>query len=270
MSPISRVSALVLLTAVVIVSSALATTGNAPFTVTSTLDGAKVLPLRLRWIAHPRIAMSKVAEVDVLVDGTLRWVEHTAPYYYGGDHNGSDPGFLVTTFLTPGEHVFTVRAKGSSGNNATDSVTARVLPAPTPPASLAGTWTRTMTTQDQKKSSPQYGTDNVPPAGVWHLVFDSVGAWELDPVHTGLVTEYDVVGNVIHAYAPIAMTPCSDASCGVSRFGHHHIGGVDCTDAGPFGSYRWSVSGSELTLTAIHEPCGQRRAIWEGTWKRVP
>ena len=99
---------------------------------------------------------------------------------------------------------------------------------------------------------------------------DRIGAWELDPVKTGLVTEYAVVADVLFAYAPISMAPCSNnGPCGVKRFGHHHIGGVDCTAAGPFGSYRWSVSGAQLTLTAIHEPCGQRRAIWEGTWTRV-
>jgi hypothetical protein len=138
-----------------------------------------------------------------------------------------------------------------------------------PQAALAGTWTRTVTKSDQKKASPAFGADNVPPAGVWRLVFDRVGAWELDPFKTGLVTQYDVAGDVLHAYAPISMAPCSDnGPCGVSRFGHH-LGGIDCTAAGPFDSYRWSVSGSQLTLTATHEPCGQRRAIWEGTWTRV-
>jgi len=79
-----------------------------------------------------------------------------------------------------------------------------------------------------------------------------------------------VVGDVLFAYAPISMKPCNDnGTGGVKHFGHHHICGRDCTAAGPFGSYRWSVARARLTLTAIHEPCGQRRAIWEGTWTRV-
>jgi len=56
---------------------------------------------------------------------------------------------------------------------------------------------------------------------------------------------------------------------GVSNFGLSGLGLKDCTNAGPFGTYRWSVSATELTLTAIHEACGQRRAIWEGVWRRV-
>jgi hypothetical protein len=265
-----RTSVLALIAATVAIAASSALAGGAvPPKITSTLDGQKVLPLRTRWIVHPQIAAAKVKEVDYLIDGKVRWVEHSAPYVYGSDHNGRDLGFLITTWLTPGRHTFTGKVMTTDGSSATDTIVARVLPAPPPPAELAGTWTRTMTPADQKKSDPKFGRDNVPPAGAWTLVFDQVGAWELDPVKTGLVTQYDVAGDVIHAYAPISMAPCSDSSCGVSRYGHHHIGGQDCTAAGPFGSYRWSVSGSELTLTAVRELCGQRRAVWEGTWTRV-
>jgi DNA-binding SARP family transcriptional activator len=242
---------------------------------TSSLDGQTVLPQRTRWVVHPDVPDSAVREVDFIIDGKLRWVERIPPYYFGGDENGTNPGYLVTTWLSPGEHVFTSHVVSAGGKLATDIVTARVLPAPQPPAALAGTWTRTVTKEDQAKSTPVFGVGvgNVPPAGVWRLVFDRIGAWELDPVKTGLVTEYDVVADVLFAYAPITMAPCSDNGqpCGVKRFGHHGLGGggIDCTAAGPFGSYRWSVSGARLTLTAIHEPCGQRRAIWEGTWTRV-
>jgi len=267
----ARIVPLVLLAAVIAASAALAG-GGAPFKVTSSLDGKTVLPQRSRWIVHPGLPSSSVREVDYLVDGKLRWVEHGAPYYFGGDDNGANPGYLITTWLGSGRHVFTSRVVTAGGRVATDIVTARVLPAPQPPAALAGTWTRTVTKQDQAKASAAFGaaSGNVPPAGVWRLVFDRIGAWELDPFKTGLVTEYDVAGDVVRAYAPISMAPCSDnGPCGVKRFGHHHIGGVDCTAAGPFGSYRWSVSGSQLTLTAIQEPCGQRRVIWEGTWTRI-
>ena len=241
---------------------------------TSSLDGQTVLPQRTRWVVHPNVPDSAVREVDYIIDGKLRWVERIPPYYFGGDDNGANAGYLITTWLSAGEHVFTSQVVSAGGVLATDIVTARVLPAPQPPAALAGRWTRTVTKQDQAKSNPMFGAGvgNVPPAGVWRLVFDRTGVWELDPVKTGLVTEYAVVADVLFAYAPITMAPCSDPGpCGVKRFGHHHLGGGgrDCNVAGPFGSYRWSVSGARLTLTAIHEPCGQRRAIWEGTWTRV-
>ena len=65
-------------------------------------------------------------------------------------------------------------------------------------------------------------------------------------------------------HAPLEMAPN-----GVSRDGHHGIGGTDCTAAGPFGTYHWSISGSRLTLTAMHEGCPNRLAIWEGVWTRA-
>jgi hypothetical protein len=258
---------LVLLAALLATASALG--GESTTEVTSSLDGKKVLLQRSRWVVHPGVASSTVRQVDFLIDGKLSWVEHSPPYYFGGDDNGRNPGYLITTWLTAGRHRFAARVH-SKGAVTTDVVTARVLPAPQPPSALAGTWTRIVTKQDQTKASPAFGADNVPPAGTWRLVFDRVAAWELDPAKTGLATQYGVAGDVLHAYAPISMAPCSDnGPCGVSRFGHHHLGGVDCTAAGPFGTYRWSISGSQLTLTAIREPCGQRRVIWEGTWTRV-
>jgi hypothetical protein len=244
-----------------------AVAASAP-TVKSTLDGTKVLPIRTRWIAQPRIPASQVAEVDFLIDGKLRWIEHTAPYVYGGDHNGLNKGFLITTWLTPGEHRFTVSVTGTSGTKTADTVTARVLPAPQPPAALAGAWTRVLTAQDAQKAQPQYG--GTPPLGSWRLVFDRTGAWELDPKGGGVLDNYDAEPGIIHVYAPIQMTPPIGPG-GISKFGHHIFtsGGTDCTTAGPFGTYRWTVSGTTLTLTAIHEGCPDRGALWEGIWTRT-
>jgi hypothetical protein len=63
--------------------------------------------------------------------------------------------------------------------------------------------------------------------------------------------------------------PLSNGEGGISRYGLHRIGGTDCRADGPFGSYRWSISRNQLTLTAIHERCGNRRAIWQSTWTRT-
>lgn len=223
-----RYLALVLLAAVATASSALAHPA-APFHVTSTLDGKTVLPTRIRWIARSRIPASQVTEVDWLIDGKLRWTESQpvpgdtrtiAAYAYGGAAGLSAEGYLVTTWLTPGRHRFTVRVSDTNGGKAADTVTARVLPAPQPPAALAGAWTRVVTTQDDQKADPQYGP--LPPVRPWKLVFDRVGAWLLAPTGPGVVEQYDAEPGVIHAYAPIQMAPltCTSAlSCqgGVSR-----------------------------------------------------
>jgi len=233
-------------------------------TIDSTLDGKKVLPVRLRWLASPNVAGSKVVWVDFLIDGKLRWTEHGAPYVYGGDDNGKNQGYLITTWLSPGRHAFTVRVLTKDGRTAIDTVRARVLPVPVPPQALAGAWTRTVTAADLKKSGP-----GPPPAGKWTLIFDHVGAWHLDPRGSGVVNEYDAEPGVIHVYAPIEMAPFANGTGGVSKDGHLHIGGTGCTFAGPFGTYHWTITGNHLTLTAIHEGCPNRLAIWEGVWTRA-
>jgi hypothetical protein len=265
MSPKAWLFVVVALAAAIAVSSALGS-GTKPIAVTSSIDGKKVLPQRSRWLAHPRVSAAQISEVDFLIDGKLRWIEHHAPYNYGSDDLHGHLGYLFTSWLTPGKHRFTARAITTSGRTGSDTAVARVLPAPQPPAALAGLWVRTVTEQDLQKSDPKFGGG--PPAGVWKLVFDRVGAWHLDPMGSGLVNGIEVAGNVIHVYAPIQMAPFADGQGGISRFGHHGIGGTDCREDGPFGSYTWSVSGNQLTLAATKELCGQRRAIWEGTWTR--
>src|SRR5262249_1753512 len=111
-----------------------------PFSVTSSLDGKNLLPLRTRWLAYPKLPASKIKEVDFLIDGKLRWIEGRAPYNYGSDDFHGHLGYLITTWLPPGRHTFTARAIASDGRTAFDTATARVLPAPKPPTDLAGTW----------------------------------------------------------------------------------------------------------------------------------
>lgn len=104
---------------------------SARLTVTSTLDRHTALPHRIHWQAFPTAPASDIAKVDFLIDGKLGWVEHVTPYFYGNDGN-----WLVASFLTPGEHTFTVRAITANGHTATDTVRASVTAAPAPPPAL--------------------------------------------------------------------------------------------------------------------------------------
>jgi hypothetical protein len=263
------------LVAVVTAVLATAATGrtNQRLAVTTSLDGKKVIPQMTRWVAHASVAPADIARVDFSIDGKLRWVEHLSPYNYGSDDERGHLGYLFTSWLTPGAHRFTTVVRTSDGRTATDVVTARVLPAPKPPSTLAGTWTRGLTTADVAKADPKYGTDNVPPTGKWRLVIDRTGIWELDSLGTGIVQGYSVAGNVLRSYAPIQMVPrrANGDPGEIRRFGSRVAvgGGIDCDESGPFGTYRWSVSGDQLTLSVVREPCGQRRAVYEGTWTRV-
>lgn len=232
--------------------------------MTSTLDGMTSLPSRIQWVATPKPPSVIVPQVDFLIDGKVIWTETNPPYVFGGDDGGTNRGYLVTTWLSPGNHRFTVRAS-SGGRSFTDTVTAKVGAATPPPTALQGTWTRTVTTADLARATPEHS----PPTGQWQLVFDQVGAWDLDPVGSGRIYQYDVQGDTINVFAPIQEAPCSDTSCGISRYGHHGLGDVDCDPSGPFGSYRWSVSNDALTLAPIQDGCPDRQDIWAGQWTRT-
>lgn len=233
----------------------------APIKITSSLDGKKVLPLKIRWLAHPKVASAQIARVDFLIDGKVRCVERFAPYNYGSDDFRGHLGSLVTTWLQPGTHRFTVRVALRDGRQASHTVEARVLPAPKPPTALAGRWERTI-------------DDATLPSGPWELIFDRVGAWALgvkgDPNGSGIVEHVSVRGDTIRIDGGVWMTAYVEGrgQPPLNRYGYRDIGSFFCREDGPPGSYRWSRSGDRLTLTPVSEPCRDRRAVWEGVWTR--
>jgi hypothetical protein len=231
------------LTATIAVPFALAGSTAKGFTITSTLDGKTVLPLRIPWIAHPRIPQVQVKKIDFFIDGRRAWTEHHAPYTYGDDGNR-----LVTTFLKPGLHTFTVRALTATGKAATDTVKARVIAAPAPPAKLAGAWTRIVTPADLKKGPPG------PPAGRWTITVTSIG-WSTGP-HDNFDVRYLPNGNIV--MGPEVVTPVQQtgAFCGVDPL------------------HTWTVSLSPDDKSMQLNPsgkdsCGDRVAIMQGTWTRA-
>jgi hypothetical protein len=244
----TQVLLLVLLAAVIGVSSALARGDPKSFTVTSTLDGKTVLPLRLRWKAQPQqVALTKIKEVDYLIDGRKAWTEHHPPYFYGSNE-GNYGNWLVTSFLKPGVHTFTVRATTRAGSSATDTVKARVLPAPAPPAKLAGAWTRIVTADDLKKGPPG------PPAGRWTITVSSIG-WGPAP-GDNLDVRYLPNGDIVMGPEVDTPTQQSGGFCGVDPL------------------HEWKVAlsadGQNMTLDPVgHDGCGDRVAVMQGTWARA-
>jgi hypothetical protein len=244
----TQVLLFVLLAAVVGVSSALARGDPKRFTVTSTLDAKTVLPLRIHWIARPQhIALAQIKEVDYLIDGRRAWTEHHPPYYYGSN-DGSRGNWLITSFLPPGVHTFVVRAVARSGRMAIETVKARVVPAPAPPAKLAGAWTRIVTPADLKKGPPG------PPAGRWTITISSIG-WATGP-GDNFDVRYLPSGNVVMGPEVVTPTQQTGAFCGVDPL------------------HEWQVALSaddqNMTLDPVgHDGCGDRVAILQGTWTRA-
>jgi hypothetical protein len=152
------------LTALLLVCGALAVLGASAsagtarheakaFTIRSSLDGRAVLPHRVRWIAYAS-APVLFPGVEFLIDGKLVFANRLEPYAFADDGRDEESGtrktgYLVTSWLAPGPHRFTVRGKALvAGRRVTaeKTVTARVAAPTSPPAELAGTWQRRLDT----------------------------------------------------------------------------------------------------------------------------
>ncbi len=207
------------------------------FTVSSTLSGKSVLPHRIHWLGTPNLPPVKIREVDFVIDGKRSWVEHHAPYTYAYDGN-----YLVTSWLRPGLHSFTVVAVANDGRRAKTSSRARTsAPAP-PPSSLAGSW--------QRKVS----------SGTWTLTVDRVGWRFLDPSRAqgGLIDVAYLAPDIIEARGGIA-----------TRDHDPRENNPWCDEPFEPVRYRWRVAGNRLTL-ALAGPrrCDGQSRVWAGDWTR--
>src|SRR4051794_38853900 len=124
-SSLKLLAAITIVAAVATSTAASAADRSSVQAVHSTLDGKSVLPTRIHWIARPSVPPAQVKAVSFFIDGRLAWVEHSAPYVFADDGN-----WLVTTFLNPGRHIFRATLLTKQGQRTSDTVTARVLPAP--------------------------------------------------------------------------------------------------------------------------------------------
>jgi Bacterial Ig domain/Cellulase (glycosyl hydrolase family 5) len=112
----------------------------ASVTLTSSIANGAVLSGSVAWIVNA--SGSGVARVDFFVDGTKKWTEAYAPYYFNGDPNGK----LDTTTLSNSTHTLLAVAYGSSGNElgrVSVGVTVNNGSAPPPPPPPSPTVTLT-------------------------------------------------------------------------------------------------------------------------------
>jgi hypothetical protein len=248
-----------------------------PFTITSTLDGKKVLPHRIRWMASPKVHGTKVEQVEFLIDGGKpRWVEKIAPYTFGEDEYGKHFNYLVTSWLVPGEHRFTVRATTSDGRKSADTVVARVRPAPAPPGDLGGTWQRAVpdTSGAPEAGSPGNPTDNAFPPGTYRMIIDKrwiqvhfPGKYRVpqsDETGEGWILDSDYTADAsrLRALGPVSTQQAEEPL--PAEYGWW------CWQDGPSADYAWSTNGDTLTLKVNGtDPCTSRSFIWAGDWTRV-
>ena len=264
-----------------IAATTAASTSGTQFTVTSTLDGKQVLPHRIHWIAMP--SLPAVNAVVFLIDGKLRWDDNATPYYYGGDSD-IHRNYLVTSWLSPGWHNFTVKA-AIGGHSATDTVRARVVSPPKVPRALAGTWQRKIS---NSSGAPRPGTHGNPtamltPPGRHKITFDRRWIRDVFPcdtkpcrfnINTGggaeFISDWTPGASKFAVRGPVTIRFPHTLGC-VMIPGADRLGGCWCYEDGPHATYSWSVSGTTLTLKPVggHDACGVRGFIWTGKWKRV-
>jgi hypothetical protein len=253
-------------------SSTAAPSGTKPFGLASSLDGKTVLPHRIHWMALPALPASKVREVDFLIDGRQDWVERKPPYAYA-----DDGGFLVTSWLAPGKHRFSVRAIPFHGHPATDTVVARVLPPPEVPAALAGTWQRKIadTSGAPVPGSAGNPTNTLMPPGQYKITFNRRWIHDEFPCTsspctydsaTGAGTEFDSDWNpgpsTFHVQGEVTFRTFNDTD---------RLAGWWCQTYGPPATYTWSVTANTLKLMPVggHDACAIRGFVWSGTWNRA-
>jgi hypothetical protein len=236
--------------AIVAASSTVAAVDSTPLTVTSTLDGKKALPHRIKWVATVKPAAS-LSRVEFLIDGKVRWVERDAPYVYGDDGN-----WLVTSWLSPGQHRFTIQAVSTSNRRTTRSVVALVGRAPAGPAQLANSrWTRLYTAAE---------TGDAPP-GKWMLSISRAG-WKIkDPAGGGNFIDVAYLGpRIVETRGGIWTRPKESQEPNVKE------GNGWCEDTNEPVRFRWSVADNKLTFTlAGSQRCDGLGPFLSKTWTRA-
>jgi hypothetical protein len=231
--------------AVAATGSAIAS-GTTSFTVSSTLTDKRVLPHRIHWLGRPSLPPAKVREVDFVIDRRRAWVEHHAPYSYGYDAN-----YLVTSWLRPGLHTFSVVAVATDGRRATVSSRARTMAPQPPPPALAGSWHRHVSAAEANGSGP---------AGTWTLTIDAVGWRILDPTHRrgALIDVAYLSPRTIEARGGIA-----------TRDHDPRENNPWCDEPFEPVRYRWRAEAGRLTLTlAGPRRCGAQSRVWAAVWTR--
>lgn len=275
------------LAAVAVVALGASSAGARPdasaFTIRSSLDGKTTLSHRIAWIAYPS-ADVEFPGVEFLIDGKVVFRNRLEPYAFGADGRDETtgkrrPGYLVTSWLSPGPHRFTVRAKraSSAGSRviATKTIVARVARPPSPPAGLAGTWRRSTASPVPGDRGAFYASgrggdyaDRDPaPAGKWRMVIDARFVQHVAPTGYVINSDYAADPQTIRFASPVWTAPRVPLAPGQNA-NPREWGWCD-----PWGretTYTWSVDGDTLTLapTGGTDACKQRGEVLAGEWTR--
>ena len=252
------------------------------FRVTSTLDGKTVLPHRIHWVAKTTLPPTQIARINFTIDGkaSWHWQGTKLPVFTYNEWDASLPsrtfasGYLVTSWLTPGRHRFTVQLQANDGRLAEDTVVARVLPAPNAPAALEGTWRRTIdTTNAPKLGSPANPTYTPVPSGIYKISFDNRWVKDHFPGKFDSTTSAKSGAGLafLNDWTPKQASFHVQGNVNTHPSWFENNVAVWCYTGGPGADYHWSVTGNTLTIAPIGgtDACAIRGFIWTGRWQRA-
>jgi hypothetical protein len=230
-----------------------ATPASTALTVKSSIPAGSSLSQPVAWIATPS-STAGLDHVDFLIDGAVSWTEYKTPYTFNDDGNRLQPWLLGL-----GPHILTVRAVTSTGGQAISTARVTVTAGPEVPATLAGTFTRSVTPADvarvdgyRTEADAKIGTT---PIGVWTAYFEPSGLLVFDdPIGSGGNEAFSAtLGGPLKMDGPVNWRESKDRQ------------GFFCEQE-MAGQYRWTMAGHTLTITGDDRRCADRDAVFIGTW----
>jgi hypothetical protein len=237
------------------------TDAPSPPAVTMTITDGTQLTRAVPWQVTVQPAGTDVVqEVDFLIDGTQRWVEREAPYFFDDDEQVLPPWLLGA-----GSHVLAAHVVMTGGATADVTAQVDVRVEKTSVGKIAGSYHRVVTKADQRRvasyrieSKGAFG--NIPPVGRWKIDIkpegEIVGVDPTGDTTAAFVEPFTLSGSVLMLYGPAVWRQTDPEN--PSLF---------CEPELP-GRYTWSLSGSMLTINTDQKVCADRDIVMVGTWQR--
>lgn len=238
-----------------------ATGTSSPPAVTMTITDGTELTRAVPWqVTVTPVGTDVVHEVDFLIDGTQRWVEREAPYFFDDDHQVLPPWLLGA-----GSHTLTAHVVTSEGATADETARVHVRVDVRSNKKIAGSYHRVVTKADQRRVASY----RIPSKGAFGDL-SPTGAWTINIKPDGEIVGVDPTGDTTAAF----VEPFTVRESTVTLYGPAVWRQTDPDNPSKFcdperpGRYTWSLSGSMLTIKTNQKVCADRDIVMVGTWQR--
>lgn len=251
----SRLGTLCAAAAVVGLLAVVAGARAADWSVTSSIADGATLTAPVQWSAEPvGTPPSGLDRIEFQIDDRVRWVEHNAPFYFNNDGN-----YLYPYLFARGPHQLITRAVAISGEQVTATATVQMTQTlPKVPRRLQATWKHRVSQSVIDHNSAD--GDPPLPAGLYRIKFGANGVSLASPppgpATPGNYAFSATARGTLNLGGPVNWLTSQSSTDGI------------CHGDQTFARYRWKIRHHVLTVKVMKEPCGLRRAILAGRWRR--